>query len=64
MTRDEELKMKIDEAIKKERLSDELRMIQSANVEKMQSESYEDNLRRRAALRLRENEILKELYGW
>jgi hypothetical protein len=55
--------MTLDEAMKRERLSDELRAIEFTNVAPQPGESYEDNLRKRAQLRLRKDEILKELAG-
>ena len=53
--------MTLDEAIRRERLSDELRAIQYANVAKLPDETYEENLLRRAKLSLRQSEILNEL---
>jgi hypothetical protein len=52
--------MTLEEAIKRERLSDELRAIQFMNVAQQPDETYEQNLERRA-LSLRQREILSEL---
>ena len=52
--------MTVEEAMERERLSDELRAIQAQNVGQLPGESYEENLRRRAKLRVRENEILSK----
>lgn len=54
----------IDEEIEHQRLSDELRRIQLTNVAQLSGETYEENLRRRAALEIRKNEILAKLYDW
>jgi hypothetical protein len=53
--------MTLEEAIKRERLGDELRAIQYANVAQQPGETYEQNLERRAKLSLRQSEILSEL---
>ncbi len=53
--------MTIDKAIERERLSDELRAIQYANTAQLPEESYEQNLQRRAAMRVRMDEILSKL---
>lgn len=55
--------MTLEEAIRRERLRDELSAIQYVNVAQLPGESYEDNLKRRAALTLRQDEILSELVG-
>lgn len=52
-----------EEAIRRERLGDELRAVLAANAAQLPGETYEENLRRRAELKLREIEILREL-GW
>lgn len=56
--------MTLDEAKKKERLSDELRAIQLTSVAIRDDETYEQNLDRRAKLKMREGEILRELYDY
>lgn len=53
--------MTLEEAIKRERLSDELRAIGFVNVAKLPDETYEQNLERRAKLAMRQREILEEL---
>lgn len=53
--------MTLDQAIRRERLSDELRALQYTNVAKLPDESYEDNLKRRAQIRMRIDEILMEM---
>lgn len=50
----------LEEAIKRERLTDELRAIQWTNIAQLPGETYEENLKRRAALKVREYEILSE----
>lgn len=55
--------MTIDEAVRRERLSDELRAILWANLAQLPGESYEQNLMRRAKLELRKQEILSE-FAW
>lgn len=53
--------MTLDDAIKREKLLDELSALQYINIARLHDESYEDNLKRRAQLRLREDEIRSEL---
>lgn len=53
--------MTLEDSIKRERLSDELRDIMWVNVAQLPNETYEENLRRRATLELRKREILSEL---
>lgn len=53
--------MTLKDAIQRERLSDELRAIQFANVALLPGETYEQNLERRAKLEMRKREILSEL---
>lgn len=53
--------MTLEEAIKRERLSDELRMIAYTNIAQLSNETYEQNLERRARLEMRKSEILAEL---
>lgn len=53
--------MDLADAIKRERLSDELRAIQMSNVAKRPDETYEEHLARRAQLRMRVEEIWSEL---
>ena len=55
--------MPLEEAIRRERLSDELRALQCVNSGQLPNESYEDSLKRRAGNRLRTDEILRELSG-
>jgi hypothetical protein len=51
----------LEREIERQRLGDELRSIGYANVAKLPNETYEDNLRRRAELQLRKDEILSKL---
>lgn len=53
--------LSLEEAIKRERLSDELRALQFTNDAQQPGETYEQCLERRARARLRMNEILDEL---
>ncbi len=53
-----------EEAIERERLSDELRALQFTNIAPFDGETYEENLRRRAAISLRRDEILNKLAGF
>ena len=53
--------MTLDEAIERERLSDELRAIQEQNIAQLPGETYEENLRRRAELKIRAHEILVKM---
>lgn len=53
--------MTLEEAIKRERLSDELRTISWANIAQLPGETYEQNLERRAKLEMRKSEILSAL---
>jgi hypothetical protein len=55
--------MDMDQAVRRERLKDELQAIQWANVAPLANETYEDTLKRRARLSLRESEILRELFA-
>lgn len=55
--------MTIEQAVRRERLKDQLREIQYSNVDQLPGESYEDNLKRRAELGLRQDQILSELAG-
>ena len=55
--------MRLEEAIKRERLHDELRAILMQNVAQLPGETYEQNLMRRAKLKVRETEILLELHS-
>jgi hypothetical protein len=54
---------KLEEAIRRERLGDQLRALQYANAAQLPGETYEENLKRRATMRLRQDEILRELYS-
>jgi hypothetical protein len=56
-------KMTLKEAIRNEKLSDELDAIAWTNIAQLPGESYEDNLKRRAALQLRRHEILSQ-FSW
>lgn len=53
--------MTLEEAIRRERLSDELHAISWQNVAQLPGETYEQNLERRAKLEMRKREILSEL---
>lgn len=53
--------MTVEEAMERERLSDELRVILRANMAQLPGETYEQNLRRRAELKVREDQILSKL---
>lgn len=53
--------MTLDDAIKREKLYDELNAMQWINVAQLPDESYEDTLKRRAQIRLRQDEIRSEL---
>jgi hypothetical protein len=53
--------MTLEEAITRERLWDELRAMDYINVAQLPAESYEENLARRAKMRLRTDEIRAEL---
>jgi len=55
------MKMTIEEAIRQEKLEDELHALMMINVAQLPGESYEDNLRRRAELRIRVNKITWEI---
>lgn len=55
--------MTLEQAIRRESLIDELQAIQRVNIARLPNESYEDNLKRRARLRLRKDEILAALAG-
>ena len=55
--------MTMEQAVKRERLYDELSAMQWVNVAQLPGETYEDNLKRRAALRMRQDEIMRELAG-
>jgi hypothetical protein len=54
----------LENAIRREKLSDELRAIRFQNINQLPNETYEENLGRRARLSLRESEILKEMFGF
>lgn len=58
-----EMMMTIEEAIKRERLSDELRGLLMTNAAKLPGETYEQNLERRAKIKMRIDEILSE-FAW
>lgn len=51
----------LEREIERQRASDELRAIMSANVAQLPNESYENNLRRRAELELRKQALLSKL---
>lgn len=56
--------MTVEEAIERERLRDELHAIWVLNVAPTPGETYKENLRRRAMLKVRESEILYKLAAW
>lgn len=53
--------MTLEEAIRLERLRDELHTISWTNIAQLPGETYEQNLERRAKLEMRKREILSEL---
>ena len=53
--------MTLDEAIERERLRDELVALQYVNIATLPGESYEDNLRRRAGISMRQDQLLERL---
>lgn len=52
---------KLKEAVRRERLGDELHALQLANAAQLPDETYEQCLERRARMSLRRDEILREL---
>jgi hypothetical protein len=55
--------MTIEQAIRRERIRDALVALQYVNIAQLPGESYEDNLKRRAELNLRQDRLLAELAG-
>ena len=54
----------LGEEIARQRMSDELAELMATNVAQLSSETYEENLARRAKLELRKEELLSHLYTW
>jgi hypothetical protein len=54
----------LEREIERQRLSDEYHELGFTNVAIQEGESYEDNLKKRAELTLRRNEILSKLYDF
>jgi hypothetical protein len=55
--------MTIEQAIRRERIRDALVALQYVNIAQLPGESYEDNLKRRAELNLRQARLLAEMAG-